>query len=258
MSASTPRFLTSRSDYNNIILFRHIRQSLAAAQTDTVEAFCTVAASKPGTEFHYLGLLWDCAFKAGIASMGAHSKSFTCPPTPVMAPSSPKISALRQPFARDFSVLRSGSKKPFGSLHQRFRRFSQMQKQSATVLAAPIPIENLHPPSNSFLSHDSHPVQVSPQSPLESYESPNPTCAPSPETPIAQECQMPSPPIISVSISESLPRNPPSDFYSSSSITSRSFIRQPSWFRLRSKIPQWIRARSTFHPDDLPTGFSKP
>src|SRR5258708_2709436 len=41
MSSSTPVFLTNRSDYHSLVLFRHIRQQLIAAQTRAVEIFCS-------------------------------------------------------------------------------------------------------------------------------------------------------------------------------------------------------------------------
>ena len=156
MNSSSPIFLTNQSDYNSLVLFRHVCQSLAATQTGTVEAFCTVAASKPGTEFHYLGLLWDCAFKAG---MGAHSEPITHPPTTTTASSPPKFSVLPQSFTRDFSVLCSGSEKPVSTLRRRFRRPSRMQKQSAPVLTVPLQTEISHPPSDSFRPH---PIPVPP------------------------------------------------------------------------------------------------
>ncbi|KDR76800.1 hypothetical protein GALMADRAFT_247124 [Galerina marginata CBS 339.88] len=237
MSSSTPRFLTSRSDYNDIVLFRHIRQSLAAVQTEIVEAFCTIAASKPGSEFHYLGLLWNCAFKAGIASMGAHSEPFTRP-MPVAASSSLKTSVPPQSFTRDFSVLRSSCKKPFGSLRQRFRRSSQMQKQSAPVLAAPLQREKSDPPSDSFAPVP--PLQSLLESSIELY---------SPETPSYQ-----TPPTV-------LPDNPCSTIcpsITSTSRDSRPSIRCPSWFSLKPKISRWIRSPSSSQPsDNFRTTFSR-
>ncbi|KDR77705.1 hypothetical protein GALMADRAFT_411313 [Galerina marginata CBS 339.88] len=156
--------------------------------------------------------------------MGAHSEPFTRPPTPVAASSSPKTSAPPESFTRDFSVLRSGCKKPFGSLRQRFRRSSQMQKQLAPVLTAPQPlqIENLHPPSDSFVPVP--PLQSPLESSIESYL---------PETPHYQT----PPTTIPV-----FPDNPCSTFYSSTTSTSRS---RPSWFSLKScpshlPSPTWI------------------
>lgn len=121
MSSFTPVFRTNRSDYDSLVLFRHFRQSLLAAQTKTVKAFCIVAASKPGTEFHYLGLLWDCAFKAGIASPGAHSEPTSLPPVTATTSTSLTSPEILPTSICDFSALQPSTKRPFGSLYRRFR-----------------------------------------------------------------------------------------------------------------------------------------
>ncbi|KIM35093.1 hypothetical protein M413DRAFT_32765 [Hebeloma cylindrosporum] len=128
----SPLFLTSRSDYHSLVLFHHIHQHLAAAQPGSVEIFCTSAASKPEDEFHYLGLLWDCAYKAGIASTSAHPNTASPPPVAVTLPTSPKILLTPISFTRDLSALQPSTRKPFGSLHRRFRHRLQV--------SAPVPI----------------------------------------------------------------------------------------------------------------------
>ena len=60
-------------------------------QTRIVEAFCTIAASKPGTEFHYLSLLWDCTLQGWYSIHGSPFRAHQTPPIPVTASSSPKF-----------------------------------------------------------------------------------------------------------------------------------------------------------------------
>jgi hypothetical protein len=195
---SVPFFLTNRSDYHSVILFRHIRQSLAAAQHPTVELFCANAASKPEDEFHYLGLLWNCAFKAGIAFTGAHSGPPSPPPVMSACPSSPKI---LPPPARDLSALRPSTSKPFGSLRRRFHRRLQVSAPAQKPYPAPIP---------------------------------------SPQPPQIRDHPSQLPSIISV------PGSLPNEFPSSIIPSNRSsFIRR---FRLRPKLPHWIRPPSSSHP----------
>lgn len=220
-ASGSPLFLTSRSDYHSLVLFRHIRQHLAAVQSQAVEDFYASAASKPGDEFHYMGLLWDCAFKAGIESTRAHSGPPSCPPIAAAALSSPKI--LPTPI-RDFSALQSSTSKPFGSLRRRFRRrlrvltspqavFPQAKKDSASK--TPLPS------CSSIISPQIlHPVPIS-----------------SPQPP--QICNHPS----QLPLVNPVSGSPPNESPSSISPSNRSsFIRR---FRLRPRLPHWIRPPST-------------
>ena len=249
MSLSTPVFLTNRSDYHSLVLFRHIRQQLIAAQTGAVKIICSDAASKPENEFHYLGLLWNCAFKAGIASMGVHSKPASLlSPSVITAPISPKI--LPVPTC-DLSVLQPSTGKPFGSLHCRFCHHLQVPAPVQIVLLqtekVPVPVQ-VALSLDSFLSYPEH----------------CPPCLPSPSSiPLHQPpdihrdySELP----VMIPLSHLPPDKPPLKAYLSNEgqSASGSSVHQPLWFSLRPKIPCWIQLPLNSHPyDEVPTSISR-
>ncbi|KDR78683.1 hypothetical protein GALMADRAFT_244181 [Galerina marginata CBS 339.88] len=276
MSSSTPRFLTSRSDYNDIVLFRHIRQSLAAAQTETVEAFCTVAASKPGSEFHYLGLLWNCAFKAGIASTGAHLEPTTLP-SPLVPPSSsptmattllpvvaatlaPKISPSLSAFTRDFSALRSNSQKPFGSLQYRFRRCSGPKNRLPALIAPRQITQSVCLPLESTQSHSTAVPPPEPSSPAHiiSPHPPHPICVPSLQIPIHCDPETPPPPTAFAFPSRSSCDTTPSTINTSTTRYLRTFVPRLSWPSRKPKLLRWLRAPLTLQPKGLQASLLRP
>ncbi|KDR79762.1 hypothetical protein GALMADRAFT_136372 [Galerina marginata CBS 339.88] len=258
MSPSASIFLTNRSDYNSLVLFRHFGQILAAAQTDAIEQFCIAAASKPGTELHYFGLLWNCAFKAGIASAGAHLESTALDP-PDVAATAPKISPPSL-FTRDLSALQSSSPKPFGSLHHRFHRRAQTAKRSASVPTVMLQADNVSPPPESS---QPCPIPVlSPQPPhsarVPSSQPPYSACVLSSQIPqiceILTRSSTPTFTPVFHSVSDTLP----STIDTSSTRTSRTFGQRLSWPSRRPKLLRWLRAPITLQPKGLQASLLRP
>jgi hypothetical protein len=269
MHSSAPVFLTNRSDYHHLVLFRHIRQQLAAMQTGAVKIFCADAASKPENEFHYLGLLWNCAFQAGIASMGAHSEPAP-PPSITAAPisahseptslppvagaisTSPTSSKILPTPIRDFSALRPSTRKPFGSLHRRFRRRLQIPAPVQILL---LQTEKVPPSLDPFVSplapvspQSSHSAPVLPQPPYLSHIPP-----PQPLRTRAYLSQLPA----AIPISHFLPDEPPSNVYPSNVNVLGLSMRRSSWFRLKPKLSHWIQLPSASHRrGGFPTSIS--
>ena len=195
----------------------------------------TDAASKPENEFHYLGLLWNCAFQAGIASMGAHSKSASPPSitaTPISAHSetptsfpvvtvNPTPPTIQSTPTCDVSALQLSTWKPFGSLHRHFRRCLQVSTPVSISVREPLPLSHSLSPS-------------APVSPQLSYPPPNPPL-PSPLVPHYHF----HPPAVTP-VSHFPPNEHPSKLLG-------SFTHRPSWFSLKPKIPHWIRSPSSLH-----------
>ncbi|KDR67415.1 hypothetical protein GALMADRAFT_258370 [Galerina marginata CBS 339.88] len=257
MSPSASIFLTKRSDYDSLILFRHFGQILAAAQTDAIEQFCTAAASKPGTELHYFGLLWNCAFKAGIASTGAQLESAALEP-PVVAATPPNFSPPSSTFTRDLSALQSSSQKPFGSLQHRFRRRAQTEKRSARVPTVIIQEDSLSPPSES-----SQPCPI----PVPSPQPPHSACVPTSQPPysvrvpsskIPRSCDIPSPTPTFTPIFHFVSDTPLSIIDTSSTCTSRSFVQRLSRLSHKTKLLSWVRAPLTLQPKGLQASLLRP
>ena len=180
MNPSPPVFLTNQLDYHSLVLFHHIRQQLAAAQTGAIKSFCTDAASKPENKFHYLGLLWNWAFQAGIASMGAHSKSASPPSitaTPISAYSetptsfpvvtvNPTPPTIQSTPTRNVPALQPSTWKPFGSLHRRFCCCLQVSTPVSISVREPLPLSHSLSPSASVSPQLSYPPPNPPLWPL--------------------------------------------------------------------------------------------
>jgi len=237
MHSSAPVFLTNRSDYHHLVLFCHIQQQLAAMQTRAVKIFCADVASKPKNEFHYLGPLWNCTFQAGIASMGAHSDlvsppSFTATSTfshskpsslPLVAATtstSPTSSKILPTPIHDFSALRSSARKPFSSLHRRFRHHLQVPAPVQILL---LQTEKVPPSLDPFVSplapvspRSSHSTPILPQPPYLSH-----IPVPQPLRTHTYLSQLPA----TIPISHFLPDEPPSNFYPSNVNVLGSFMR---------------------------------
>ncbi|KDR79781.1 hypothetical protein GALMADRAFT_241858 [Galerina marginata CBS 339.88] len=257
MSSSSAFFISNKSDYHSVVLLRHFKQTLAVDESDTVERFCAAASSKPGTEFHYLGLLWDCAFKAGIASTGAQLEFAALEP-PVVAATPPNFSPPSSTFTRDLSALQSSSQKPFGSLQHRFRRRAQTEKRSARVPTVIIQADSLSPPSES-----SQPCPVPVPSPQPPHSARVPSSQPPysvrvPSSQIPRSCDIPSPTPTFTPIFHFVSDTPLSIIDTSSTCTSRSFVQRLSRLSHKTKLLSWVRAPLTLQPKGLQASLLRP